>query len=399
MGDLPMTIALVLACALLSGAQESRPDDVPFLIDKLRSSRIEERDQAARELRARGKAALPELEKAALDTDVEVASRARHLVRVIRLRELFGVDLTDAGNMTAEDVVQWAAKKSGRKFLYTEDLGLRNKRIKIPDDLLDQGDPYAVAVGLLKTTDVAVAPSESVPGAFELCPAPTAHKRSLKVQRSVDDLPRIDEFCTLVLHPRHVSPRTVQAALINLVTFPQNVLAEESSGTVIISDYASNLRRLAAIVREIDGLRSYRLGVALLEGSPEGDASVPDRFKDLRLPDVTPCRRFVLLGEASTRLDQPSGVKGAGPAAEGRTALRFPGPVPAVVEFDAVIRAADAPILAPLILRGDLGNPAGEGRLLETRIELKDGAWVLAGSVPLSKEGRSLLVLLRATPE
>jgi HEAT repeat protein len=57
------------------------------LIDKLRSDKVEEREEAARKLKEMGKAALPELEKARGDKDPEVASRARYLVEVAALRE------------------------------------------------------------------------------------------------------------------------------------------------------------------------------------------------------------------------------------------------------------------------------------------------------------------------
>ena len=37
----------------------------------------------------------------------------------------------------------------------------------------------------------------------------------------------------------------MQAALINVISYPQNCLAVESAQKLVLSDYASNLRRLA----------------------------------------------------------------------------------------------------------------------------------------------------------
>lgn len=56
-------------------------DPVPRLIEKLGSDRIEEREEATRQLRARVDDAQEELEKAALDPDPEVADRAREILR------------------------------------------------------------------------------------------------------------------------------------------------------------------------------------------------------------------------------------------------------------------------------------------------------------------------------
>jgi hypothetical protein len=73
---------LFLAAAVLAQA-----DDIPRLIERLRSDSIEEREAAAAKLKDLGRAAAPALEKAASGPDVESAGRARRILAVIDVRE------------------------------------------------------------------------------------------------------------------------------------------------------------------------------------------------------------------------------------------------------------------------------------------------------------------------
>lgn len=76
--------------------QEAGAGEVSRLIEKLRSQTIEERDEAFRRLKALGKAATAELQKAASSGDGELAARAKHLLRILEVRELLTPRLREA---------------------------------------------------------------------------------------------------------------------------------------------------------------------------------------------------------------------------------------------------------------------------------------------------------------
>ena len=65
-------------------------------MEKLRSDDIKEREAAMRQLKELGRAAVPELEKAAKDPETEVAGRARFLLRLFAVRDLITPGLKKA---------------------------------------------------------------------------------------------------------------------------------------------------------------------------------------------------------------------------------------------------------------------------------------------------------------
>ncbi|HEV3027044.1 MAG TPA: hypothetical protein VG457_05685 [Planctomycetota bacterium] len=390
-----MFTTILLFCCSVTGAQDDRSKEVQMWLEKLRSDRIEERQQADQEIRKLGKGAIPELERAAGDKDVDLSERARALIRLIRLKEVFGFEVKDLNGISAATIVEWMEKKTGRKFLYTEELGLRNAKVRIHEELIETGDPYLVGTDLLRVANLGVAPRDSAPGVFEIFAAPIGSKKSIKVYTSVGELPRANEFCTLVLHPRYASPRSVQAALINAVSYPQNCICIDDSGTLLVSDYTSVLRKCAEILNVLDVARSFRISVALLEGRRGNEEVLPEPFRNLKLTEGTGFNQFALLGNASMKLqrvvqDQP----GAAPQ-PGKNVLRFPGSPAYLVEFDGSVRTAGGPTFDRFTVLSDQERPI---RLFESKFSLKDENWMLVGSVNTG-EGASLLILARAVAD
>ena len=61
-----------------------------------------------------------------------------------------------------------------------------------------------------------------------------------------------DRFVTRIFQLQFVSPRDVQAALINMASFPQNVLSIESAGLLIATDFDYNIKRFEEIIKIMD---------------------------------------------------------------------------------------------------------------------------------------------------
>jgi hypothetical protein len=299
--------------------------------------------------------------------------------------------------LTAPEVVAWMEKETKKKFTYTADLGLRNKRLQ---GVLDAHDPeraYEVGLSLLRSIDIAAVPVEDGQGTMRLLPAPIAGKQA-KVYTEVDQLPKADEFCTLSLSLQFVSPRDVQATLINKIGFPQNVLAVESPPTILLSDYASSLRVLAGIVRQLDVKvappPSYRIVLALLEGTNGQEPAVPEEFGKMDLAGAVSRNRFVLLAESSASIDGKETVRGK----PSLTTLRLTGAVPLLAEFKGAAKGDRGVALSELTVRRDV-TPAPPGPLLTSQVELQPGTWRILGTFTGDKEGTVLVILARVTRE
>ncbi len=153
--------------------------------------------------------------------------------------------------------VQRITKKT---FLWTEELGLRNKRVHLVSDEPIGDNPevlFKAYQSILQVSQLVLVPvGPEGTEIYKLRPAPTATKEAVKVQKErepdVPGPPLEDRFVTQVFSLKYVSPRDVQAALINMASFPQNILSIESAGLLLTTDYDYNVRRFEEIIRAMD---------------------------------------------------------------------------------------------------------------------------------------------------
>jgi general secretion pathway protein D len=149
--------------------------------------------------------------------------------------------------------VQRITKKT---LLWTEDLGLRNKRVHFVSDKPLADDPeilFKAYQSILQVSDLALVPvGEKGEEIYKIKPSATVSKSGGPELQRDKILSPEDRFVTRIFSLQYVQPRNVQAALINLATFPQNVLAIEEAGIIIASDFDHNIRRFEEIVKTLD---------------------------------------------------------------------------------------------------------------------------------------------------
>jgi general secretion pathway protein D len=147
--------------------------------------------------------------------------------------------------------VQRITKKT---ILWTEDLGLRNKRVHFVSDTPVADNPdllFKAYQSILQVSDLALIPAQqNGETIYKIAASPIATKKPVPVEKG--DQPPQDRFVTRIFSLQYVSPRDVQAALINMASFPQNVLSIESAGLLLVTDYDFNIRRFEEIIKAMD---------------------------------------------------------------------------------------------------------------------------------------------------
>jgi general secretion pathway protein D len=165
-------------------------------------------------------------------------------------RKLGGI-LQDVNLHDLTIAVQRITKKT---ILWTEDLGLRNKKIHFVTDKPVADDPellFRAYQHILQVSDLMLVPTgKEGEEVFKIAASPVGPKKAVPVLREV--LEPQDRFVTRIFALQFVSPRDVQAALINMASFPQNILSIESAGLLLATDYDFNIRRFEEIIKVMD---------------------------------------------------------------------------------------------------------------------------------------------------
>ena len=224
--------------------------------------------------------------------------------------------------VNAVEFVEWMEKHTGKKFIYSKAEGLGTRVVRCRLNELDPERAYAVGLVLLKTVGLCAIRQEKA-GVTEITSSNIAYKRESPVYRSEKELPEADEWCTLILRLSFVRPRTVQAALISMVTMPMNIVSSSDTPTLIITDFSSNVRRLVKLVREMDYPNEPFSSAVAAKWGPDwlirkfGEVPVKALTEEERLR-VKPLLKKLSSDSFEARADAIKGLRAIGPAARPR---------------------------------------------------------------------------------
>lgn len=167
---------------------------------------------------------------------------------------LVGATDDETTTISVAELLRTAGTKLGVQYVYSEDLGLQNKRVVVPaiGEKTSKEQTIAIVDAALHSASLASVPSDRDSRIVLVVPFSQAPKSSLPVVSAVEPIPAGDAVYTKLFRLKKTGGREVMAGLINLTTMPQCIQIFEASAVVAITDYASNLRRFDKIIAELE---------------------------------------------------------------------------------------------------------------------------------------------------
>ena len=175
------------------------------------------------------------------------------------------LDATDAELAT---VIEMIAGATGKNFIYDDRVRGRVTIISPTEIPIEQA--YAVFESVLQVKGFTTVATPS--GAIKIVPVREAKESSVDTVESYLPPPNRDVYVTRLIPLRYIESESIVSTLKPLVSKDAAMVAYAPTNTVILTESASNIRRILSILESID-VESYRDEIAVLK-IEHADASV-----------------------------------------------------------------------------------------------------------------------------
>lgn len=157
-------------------------------------------------------------------------------------------------SMTVEELLNVVGPRLDKKFAFGEEVGLGKRKVTVP--LITEKTPKDEMLSILESvmhlSGFAMIPADQRPSLFMVIPVQYITKYPVPVLGVKEVIPAGDGVYTKVFRLTKIGAAEVHQGLINMVTLPQGILPFAGAGMIAITDYASNLRRLAKVIEDLD---------------------------------------------------------------------------------------------------------------------------------------------------
>jgi general secretion pathway protein D len=147
-----------------------------------------------------------------------------------------------------EQVIETVAKLTGKSFIYDDRVRGNVTVIAGPDVTVEEA--YKIFESILQVKGFTTVPAPG--GMLKIIPIREAKESPIDTVEGKRTTPDRDLFITRLIPLEYVKAETVNNTLKPLVSKDANVIAYAPTNTLILTDTATNIRRLMRIIEEID---------------------------------------------------------------------------------------------------------------------------------------------------
>jgi general secretion pathway protein D len=147
-----------------------------------------------------------------------------------------------------EQVIETVAKLTGKSFIYDDRVRGNVTVIAGPDVTVEEA--YKIFESILQVKGFTTVPAPG--GMMKIIPIREAKESPIDTVQGPRATPDRDLFITRLIPLKYVKAETVNNTLKPLVSKDANVIAYAPTNTLILTDTATNIRRLMRIIDEID---------------------------------------------------------------------------------------------------------------------------------------------------
>ncbi len=193
--------------------------------------------------------------------------------------ELVQLDFDDVELAVVIDTI---ARLTGRNFIYDDRVRGRVTIVSPTKVTVDQA--YAVFESVLQVKGFTTVRGPS--GAMKIIPVRDAKQSSVETSLGRRPTPRSDRYVTRLIPLRYIDAEAITNTLKPLVSNDASMVAYPATNTVILTDAATNIRRLLAILEAID-IETYKEELAVIRLKHADAATLASQLSEVFGGEVT----------------------------------------------------------------------------------------------------------------
>jgi general secretion pathway protein D len=187
-----------------------------------------------------------------------------------------GLVSLDFNDVELGDVIKTIAKMTGRNFIFDD--RVRGRVTIVSPSPVSVEQAYAVFESVLQVKGFTTITTPG--GAIKIVPVREAKESSVETVKSGSRPPNRDRFVTRLIPLRYIDSESIVNTLKPLVSKDAAMAAYPPTNTVILTESASNIRRLIAILESID-VETYKEELAVIQVEHADAATLAEQVSEI----------------------------------------------------------------------------------------------------------------------